>query len=100
MNKYLLGLGVAVCLILSASRINKVLKEHLPPYAIGECFEIPHRHPIPALNVKIVANHLIKGESDVVVKMPLFENAYTQWEGKISFQEIREEKSKKVECVK
>lgn len=92
----LLGVGVALCLMMSADKLIKFYQERQPPFKAGECFVITDPR-VGEIKFQVVENDKLKAESTLVGEVDMGFAKLTV-PAKASFEEIRDLNPVKVDC--
>lgn len=98
MKKYLIGLGVIICLAITIDKAHEFFFTNKPVASVGECLAI-EEPKLGHLEVKILKNDNDAGVSDVVVKAEVMPGVKVLIPAEAKYSELRELKAKKVECT-
>lgn len=101
MKKYLIYIGVVLCLALAGHKIYttyRAYSDHTPLAAVGECLEIQDQE-LGRLEVKIVKNDNRAGISEAVVAIDVMPGAKIYAGVKVKYSELRDLGAKKTECT-
>lgn len=97
--KALLGLAILFALTVAGEKIYKVYQKRIPPFKVGECFEVPDISGAP-VKVYVVENDMKNMRSNMVVEVEISFLPDARFRVGLSstFEEIRAENPTKVSC--
>lgn len=97
MKKYLLAIGVLICLGIAAHKVYDTFLANKPLAAVGECLEIQDPQ-LGRLELKIVKNGDEAGVSEAIVSVEIIPGAKMYVGAKAKYSELRDLGAEKTEC--
>ena len=98
MKKYLLGIGVIICLAISINKVHEYFFTNRPVADVGECLAV-EEPKLGHLELKIISNDNDAGISDVTVKVEVMPGVKISVPAEAKYSELRELGAKKTECT-
>lgn len=89
-SKTVLVIACVLALMMVMDRLSDFVISRIPPFKAGECFTVESNTPVL---VKILKNHFLESYSDVEVDISI-----VRQKGRVSFEELRDTLSEKVNC--
>ncbi len=95
----LLAVGMVICFAISLDKIYSFYESHMPPYKVGECFEV-FDISVGTIKFEVLKNNILDQYSETVAEIKDYQGSGNSVFApyKLNFEEIKLINPLKVEC--